>query len=299
MKRTVTAALALLTLAYMPARGAPGNPSQAQKEAQAKKTPKEQFDALLEEYQKAQTAFSQVYSKAKTDQERSKIFEEKYPKPAEYASRFLAIADSAPEDKAAVSALIWCVQLGGGGADAAKAMRRLAEKHAADPKLASAIPGIGYSYAPVGETLLRAVIEKNQDRTTRGNATMALAQFLKRKIELIRTLNENEKRANELKPFLTAQGFDSEAVARLKSADPASAEKEVESLLEKVEKDFADISSGRGTLGKSARSELNEMRNLGVGKASPEITGSDIDGKSFKLSDYRGKVVVIDFWGDW
>jgi hypothetical protein len=27
--------------------------------------------------------------------------------------------------------------------------------------------------------------------------------------------------------------------------------------------------------------------------------GNDIDGNRFKLSDYRGKVVVLDFWGHW
>jgi hypothetical protein len=32
---------------------------------------------------------------------------------------------------------------------------------------------------------------------------------------------------------------------------------------------------------------------------APEITGEDIDGVTFKLSDYRGKVVVLDFWGNW
>lgn len=36
-----------------------------------------------------------------------------------------------------------------------------------------------------------------------------------------------------------------------------------------------------------------------VGNQAPEITGEDIDGVAFKLSDYRGKVVVLDFWGDW
>jgi hypothetical protein len=298
MKRMVTAALAVLTLAFMPVRGAPEGPSQAQAEAQAKKTPKQQFDAVLAEYQNAQTAFSQAYAKAKTEQERSKIYAENYPKPNEYASRFLAIAEAAPEDKTAVSALIWCVQLGG-GADASKAMRRLAEKHAAEPKLANAIPNLAYSISPAAETLLRAIVEKNRDRTTRGHVTMALAQFLKRRLDLISALKENETKVRELEPFLTAQGLDKEAIDRLKAADPASAMKEVESLLEKVQKEFADINSGRGTLGKSAASELNEMRNLGVGKPSPEITGEDIDGKSFKLSDYRGKVVVVDFWGDW
>ena len=32
---------------------------------------------------------------------------------------------------------------------------------------------------------------------------------------------------------------------------------------------------------------------------APEIEAEDLDGVNFKLSDYRGKVVVIDFWGDW
>ncbi len=38
---------------------------------------------------------------------------------------------------------------------------------------------------------------------------------------------------------------------------------------------------------------------LEVGNLAPEIDGQDLDGVSFKLSDYRGKVVVLDFWGDW
>lgn len=40
-------------------------------------------------------------------------------------------------------------------------------------------------------------------------------------------------------------------------------------------------------------------KDLEIGKVAPEIQGKDVDGKSFKLSDYRGKVVVLDFWGDW
>jgi cytochrome oxidase Cu insertion factor (SCO1/SenC/PrrC family) len=32
------------------------------------------------------------------------------------------------------------------------------------------------------------------------------------------------------------------------------------------------------------------------GKRAPEITGEDADGANFKLSDYRGKVVLLDFW---
>ena len=45
--------------------------------------------------------------------------------------------------------------------------------------------------------------------------------------------------------------------------------------------------------------EIYKAKSLTIGRQAPEIEGVDVDGVSFKLSDYRGKVVVIDFWGDW
>jgi peroxiredoxin len=41
------------------------------------------------------------------------------------------------------------------------------------------------------------------------------------------------------------------------------------------------------------------MRSLQPGKIAPDIVGKDLDGKSMKLSDFRGKVVLLDFWGFW
>ena len=44
----------------------------------------------------------------------------------------------------------------------------------------------------------------------------------------------------------------------------------------------------------------NKVRtNLGPGRMAPEIEMSDPDGKTRKLSDLRGKVVMIDFWASW
>ncbi len=42
-----------------------------------------------------------------------------------------------------------------------------------------------------------------------------------------------------------------------------------------------------------------EKEHLQIGMAVPDIAGEDVDGVAFKLSDYRGKVVVLDFWGFW
>ncbi|MCP3916521.1 MAG: redoxin domain-containing protein [bacterium] len=36
-----------------------------------------------------------------------------------------------------------------------------------------------------------------------------------------------------------------------------------------------------------------------VGNTPPDFTTTDTDGVEFKLSDYRGKVVLLDFWGFW
>lgn len=38
---------------------------------------------------------------------------------------------------------------------------------------------------------------------------------------------------------------------------------------------------------------------LRIGNLAPEIEGADLEEIPFKLSDYRGNVVVLDFWGDW
>jgi thiol-disulfide isomerase/thioredoxin len=53
------------------------------------------------------------------------------------------------------------------------------------------------------------------------------------------------------------------------------------------------------TLGQEAEARLDEMFNLAVGKSAPEIDGVDIEGNPLKLSDYKGKVVVLVFWGTW
>jgi len=42
-----------------------------------------------------------------------------------------------------------------------------------------------------------------------------------------------------------------------------------------------------------------EKERLQVGMEVPEVAGEDPDGVAFKLSDYRGKVVLLDFYGFW
>ena len=40
-------------------------------------------------------------------------------------------------------------------------------------------------------------------------------------------------------------------------------------------------------------------KGSGVGDSIRPIEGRDLDGEEFSLDDYAGKVMMIDFWGDW
>ncbi|MEM7260859.1 MAG: hypothetical protein AAF488_02650 [Planctomycetota bacterium] len=48
-----------------------------------------------------------------------------------------------------------------------------------------------------------------------------------------------------------------------------------------------------------ARGPEFAQTRLQIGMEVPDIAGVDLDGTDFKLSDYRGKVIMLDFWGDW
>lgn len=50
---------------------------------------------------------------------------------------------------------------------------------------------------------------------------------------------------------------------------------------------------------KQAEGAMFEMNNLQIGKVAPDFEATDENGVKWKLSDYRGKVVVVDFWGFW
>lgn len=51
--------------------------------------------------------------------------------------------------------------------------------------------------------------------------------------------------------------------------------------------------------GKRAKGFLFQMDHLQVGQTAPDFTTADVDGNAFKLSDFRGKVTVVTFFGFW
>lgn len=226
-----------------------------------------------------------------------KIGEQGYvSKPDERASRFLTIAEKHPQTPVAVQALTWVVHPVCSGPDFDKALGILRRDHVKAASMDSICGSLGYSNSAHAEDLLRAVATENPDRAAQGTALLALARMLDRQADTVRSLQKSTGDAS-IKWMESDCG--KERLAAWRKADPAKFEKEAEQLFEQVAERHGDMPSYSGTLGKVAKTELFEKRSLGLGKVAPDIEGEDVDGKRFKLTDYRGMVVVIDFWGDW
>lgn len=47
------------------------------------------------------------------------------------------------------------------------------------------------------------------------------------------------------------------------------------------------------------KEEIAKLRKLAIGQPAPEITAYTPDNKTVKLSDFKGKYVLVDFWASW
>ena len=244
-------------------------------------------------------------STAKTDEERNRANQEKYPKPRSYIARFLAIAEAAPTEAASIDALIWIVERGFDGPEYDRAVDLLVSQAGTGRWARDAL--VVHSASLSMERLFRAVIEKDPNPYTRGLACLWLGRYFKHHSERVRSLREDTESARWWESRYLEEGAGKESFTRFIERDPDALMKRAEVALERTLKEFPSepatddrmTIAARAKLAEDARAELDEIRNLAVGKPAPEITGTDLDGRPFKLSDYRGKVVLLTFWAGW
>jgi len=89
--------------------------------------------------------------------------------------------------------------------------------------------------------------------------------------------------------------------AKLMEGVDEVAKKRARALLVELGEKYADVKGSRGeiTYAQMAEGMLFELDHLQIGMLAPDMEGIDVDGVKFKLSDFRGKVTVVDFWGYW
>lgn len=137
---------------------------------------------------------------------------------------------------------------------------QLAKHHAAKTGITKSLVMMQYGrVTDASISLLREISEKNTTKIDKARATLLLGMQM--------TQKKDPQAEATLDKFLATYGKDED--------------KEIAGMV------------------KNAEGTLFEARHLAEGKPVPDIIGEDTDGVKFKLSDYKGKVVMLDFWAHW
>jgi len=274
-------------------------------------SPSEQYRAILKDSQDRSSASHKEFvasapgGSMPSDEQRMAFVGRAYRIKYEQAPKLVALAERHPKDPFALDALIeavwqvngtpWPVELVGRDEARPRAFALLERDHLRSDRLGPLCERISYGLCAEYETFLRAVLEENPHEQVRAQACLALARFLSNRSLRLDVVLGDPKLAREF-----ADLYGKEYLEGLLRQDLAEGVREAEALLTRAARDYGDVRLSDGeTVAQKAEPELFGIRHLSVGKVAPEIEGVDQDGVRFKLSDYRGKVVLLDFWSEY
>jgi thiol-disulfide isomerase/thioredoxin len=270
--------------------------SEQERADDALKTVESKFRSLAMEYDSQFEKWHLANIAAKSEEERKKLAKEQRPNDRLYGLRFLEIAQEDPKAPIALDALNRVLRCSRDSA-ADAALEQLRRDWVSSSRIAEVILPVTTSMSPSASGLLRDIISKNTDRNAVGPAVLGLAKLLDVYVGLAMTWNEDPEKAKRMEQYYEKRQLD-----HIVKLDPVTVTKEAEKLYERAMNEFGDVKlspRARQTIGEYAVARVNRLRSLAPGKPAPEIEGEDTDGQSFKLSDYRGRVVLLVFWASW
>ena len=229
---------------------------------------RETLDALHLRFAQAQQKFDQPYFQARTDEEREKIILDPAQDPIPlFVPRYVEFAEQFPGSAEAVEAWIFAFEAGSRSTRCTDsvhaAVDALIDSYRAHPALIDSIPLI-HHVGPTDECLrlLRSLADPSSSREVRAYAEYGLA--------------------------------------RLEMLLPDPSLEVIRNRLQRIATEWGELAYHEDqTLGDRVDADLFELDHLSVGTVAPEIVGHDLDGETMRLSDYRGQVVLLRFWGSW
>jgi thiol-disulfide isomerase/thioredoxin len=197
-----------------------------------------------------------------------------------FGPRFLAFAEKNAPDRAGLDALglvlreesLFPSRLDGPLWNQAVAV--LQKQYVEVPEVKQLLPLLTPALDEAVEKLVVAVMDKNPDRLTRVRAAQTLSHLYERNVALAKDF-KNDKNMRQDAERERGKEFVEQLILR---GEKASAD--LEGLRKRIEAHYADLIPC-------------------VGKQAPDVICQDIDGKKVKLSDLRGRVVILDFWATW
>jgi len=218
--------------------------------------------------------FFTEYRAAKDTKDRKEVMEK-------YAPRFLELAQKNAKDKSAFDALSWVIQLSGQSklakdSPGAKALAILEKDYAKDKRITSLVSVLASRSDGSAEKLAKVVLANNPDRKVQAKVVKALVTSLEQQAKTAEKLESDEKFRE-----LVEKNAGKDLVKQMIDNGPKN-KKSAEMYSKMLATKYAGV-----------------FPDLSVGKKAPEVISKDLDGKEVKLSQYRGKVVVLDIWATW
>ncbi len=238
-------------------------------------TPKEKFRETEKWASKTREAYSKAYQEAKTDDAKKRVSKdysgEKSPDAA--CEKMLKLAREYPKDPIVLDVYLWLVSRHPSREESNRTAELVIANWITDEQMARVCRSLSHMHNfPAIDTVLRTAIEKSPHRSVQGYARYSLAMSLQSEADR-RPVHSPKER----------EPYETEAVK----------------LLQEVVDQYFDLKHTFSNLGDAANKELFIIRNLGIGSIAPELTGQDLADKTIKLSDTRGKVVLVAFWATW
>ena len=269
----------------------------------AETEPAEGLSRLKEELKAAQKEQDELPDDA--PEARQQAAADRYlEKAAGLARRALALAETRPEAPGAAEVVAWvldpglCAYSAKSEIECDKAYDLIAERYLDEDAI---LPVVRWAWSHASQTahsgaFLRAAMERSTNPKVKALACFSLGRHQERVAGLARALDD------PIRGKLVETRLGPENFRRIRAIDPDAARQEAEALFERTLKEFADLrpmGADLPSLGEQAEGLLFQLRNLSIGRVVPEIEGEDVDGEPLKLSDFRGKVVVLSFWATW
>lgn len=282
-----------------PSDDPPAAPSnrEAERLARVDALRKEYGDALLAHSREVRAALAGITDPTPAQRrEAAENAEAEAPDPAAFAIRGQAIVQEDRKDAAALHAYVFLDSVTTEG----PARAALREAIVADHLDREELGDLGRTFAAIDRRLAERIAAESPHAAVRGKTWHAIGEAIRSEIPFSRTVKS--LRSDRLDAMRAEPG--GERVDALLALEPDAANGEIVRIARLVAEDYPSIVIDAGTprertLGDWAAAQIRRLVDLAIGRTAPEIEGVDLDGAPFRLSDYRGKVVLLDFWGFW
>lgn len=251
---------------------------------------RQSLDRINSEFDRAVADLNSRIEKLETVAEKQKLFEAENPEP-DYTRKLLQLVQKYPQTDAAFEAGMSIILERQTSREFPRVMDLILQHHGSRvnwPKITSGYLELVPSRQI--ENWIRMMVKTAGSDEIRVRMQWLLYQYFDQFPTFASTIEYNPDVRKKFPPEQIDYIFQRKNEVR----------SEVLAALKSIRKEYPDVTLQNG---KPVRDMLDgpifELEHLQVGCVAPDIEGQDFDGETFRLSDYRGKIVMLDFWGNW